>query len=113
MARKLWPGQNPIGKSLAIWHDEKFSREIVGVVGETKGSLENKPAEQMYVPYAQDATWGSMSIVLRTSSEPPALFPQLETKSVVLIKELQSTTCARWTMCWRIQLPHVARRCCC
>jgi len=73
MARKLWPGQNPIGKSLAIWHDEKFSREIVGVVGETKGSLENKPAEQMYVPYAQDATWGSMSIVLRTSSEPTSV----------------------------------------
>jgi putative ABC transport system permease protein len=73
MARKLWPGQNPIGKSLAIWHDEKFSREIVGVVGETKGALDNQPAEQMYVPYAQDATWGSMSVVLRTSSEPTSV----------------------------------------
>jgi putative ABC transport system permease protein len=73
MARKLWPGQNPIGKSLAIWHDEKFSREIVGVVGETKASLENRPTEQMYVPYAQDATWGSMSFVIRTSGEPTSV----------------------------------------
>ena len=48
MARKLWPGQSPIGKSLAIWHDEKFSREIVGVVGETKGALD-EPARRANV----------------------------------------------------------------
>jgi putative ABC transport system permease protein len=70
MARKLWPNQNPIGRHMTIWRDEKFSREIVGVVGETKASLADEPAPQMYVPYAQDATWGSMSFVVRTSGDP-------------------------------------------
>jgi putative ABC transport system permease protein len=70
MARKLWPNQNPIGRHMAIWRDEKFPREIVGVVGETKASLDNDPGEQMYVPYAQDATWSSMSFVVRTSGDP-------------------------------------------
>ncbi|HBB94001.1 MAG TPA: hypothetical protein DC054_01305 [Blastocatellia bacterium] len=70
MARKLWPGQSPLGKHITIWRDEKFPREIVGVVGETKASLDNEPGEQMYVPYGQDASWGSMSFVVRTSGDP-------------------------------------------
>lgn len=55
---------------MAIWRDEKFSREIVGIVGETKASLADEPAPQMYVPYAQDSSWGSMSFVVRTSGDP-------------------------------------------
>src|SRR5882724_2066759 len=70
MARKLWPGQSPLGRHITIWRDEKFPREIVGVVGETKASLDNEPGEQMYVPYAQDASWASMSFVIRTSGDP-------------------------------------------
>jgi len=69
-ARKLWPGESPIGKHITIWPDEKFPREIVGIVGETKASLDNNPGEQMYVPYAQDASWPSMSLVIRTSGDP-------------------------------------------
>src|SRR6266446_1820006 len=70
MARKLWPGQSPIGKHITIWRDEKFPREIVGIVGETKASLDAEPGPQMYVPYGQDASWGSMSFVVRTSGDP-------------------------------------------
>jgi putative ABC transport system permease protein len=75
MARKVWPGQSPIGKKIWIWHDEKFPREVVGVVGETKAALEDQPGEQMYVPYAQDANWGSMSFVIRTSGDPTSAIP--------------------------------------
>jgi putative ABC transport system permease protein len=70
MARRLWPGESPLGRHITIWRDEKFPREIVGVVGETKGSLENEPAQQMYVPYAQDSTWSSLSVVICTSGDP-------------------------------------------
>ena len=73
-ARKLFPGQSPIGRKLWIWRDEKFPREIIGVVGETKASLVDGPGEQMYVPYAQDATWGSMSFVIRTNGDPGSAF---------------------------------------
>jgi len=74
LARRLWPGQSPIGRHITIWRDEKFAREIIGIVGETKASLDNEPATQMYVPYSQDANWGSMSFVIRTQGEPSASF---------------------------------------
>lgn len=73
MARQLWPGQSAIGRRFQIWRDEKFPREVVGVVGDTKSSLDEEAGSQMYVPYAQDAGWGSMSLVVRTNGEPTAM----------------------------------------
>ncbi len=72
-AHQLWPGEDPIGKRFHIWRDEKFSREVVGVVGDVKQSLDKDAGNQMYVPYAQDPTWGSLSLVARTSGEPTAM----------------------------------------
>lgn len=73
MARQLWAGKSPIGKRFSLWRDEKFSREVVGVVGDTKMSLDEYAEPQMYVPYAQDANWGSLSLVVRTNGEPTAV----------------------------------------
>ena len=73
MARRLWPGESPIGRRFTIWRDEKFPREVVGVVGDTKETLDKEAGNQMYVPYAQDPTWGTLSLVVRTSGEPTAL----------------------------------------
>ena len=73
MAQRLWPGESPIGRRFTIWRDEKFPREVVGVVGDTKESLDKEAGNQMYVPYAQDPTWGSLSLVVRTTGEPTAL----------------------------------------
>lgn len=73
LARRLWPGENPIGQRFAVWRDEKFPREVVGVVGDTKATIDKEAGNQMYIPYAQDATWGSMSLVVRTNGEPTAL----------------------------------------
>ena len=70
MARHLWPGESPIGRRITIWRDEKFPREIVGVVGDTKRSLDADPGQQMYVPYAQDSGWTGMSLVIRTRGDP-------------------------------------------
>ena len=73
LARELWPNENPIGRRFSVWRDEKFSREVVGVVGDTKQSLDKDPANQMYIPYAQDPTWSSLALVVRTAGEPGAL----------------------------------------
>ena len=73
MARQLWPGESPVGRRITIWRDEKFPREIVGVVGDTKPSLDVQAEPQMYVPYAQDANWTGMSLVVRTNVEPTSL----------------------------------------
>jgi predicted permease len=72
LARRLWPGESPIGRHFTIYRDEKFPREIVGVVGDTKYALDKEPENEMYVPYAQDAGWGSLSLVVRTTGEPTA-----------------------------------------
>jgi len=73
MARNLFPGEDPVGRKISVWKDEKFFREIVGVVGDTRPALDGEPEAQMYVPYAQDANWGSLSLVIRTTSESTAL----------------------------------------
>ena len=72
LAHRLWPGENPIGKRFHVWRDEKFFREVVGVVGNTKQSLEEEASNQTYVPGAQDPNWGSLTFLVRTVGEPTA-----------------------------------------
>jgi putative ABC transport system permease protein len=89
MAGKLWPGESPIGKRITIWRDEKFPREIVGVVGDTKASLDTDAGPQMYVPYAQDANWGSLTLAMRTTTNDPAsLAPAVRNEIRALDKSL-------------------------
>jgi putative ABC transport system permease protein len=73
MARLYFPGESPVGKRIRMVADEKFLREIVGVVGDTRPSLEAPAGAQMYIPYAQDATWSSMTLVVRTGGDPAGL----------------------------------------
>ena len=74
MARQLWPGESAIGKRLIDWRAEKFYREVVGVVGDTRQSLDEKPWQEMYVPYAQDGgMWSDLSLVVRTNGDPAAM----------------------------------------
>jgi putative ABC transport system permease protein len=70
MARELWPNENPIGRNLQVWRDEKFSREVIGVVGDTKvESVDKETENQLYVPYLQDSGWGTLTLVVRTTGE--------------------------------------------
>lgn len=80
LARKLWPGENPVGRKIWVWYDEKFFREIVGVVGDTRISLDTEAESQMYVPFAQDAGWGTLSLVVRTKGEPTDLAGAVRTE---------------------------------
>ena len=60
-----------LGKRLSIWRDEKFMREIIGVVGDTKTSaLDADSGAQIYVPHAQDPQWNFMALVIRTAGDP-------------------------------------------
>ena len=74
LARKVFPGEDPVGKHITIWRDEKFPREIVGVVGEAKPQgLDSDPMFQIYVPERQDAAWGGLSLVVRARGDAAAL----------------------------------------
>jgi len=73
-----------LGKRLNIWRDEKFAREIVGVVGDTKADgLDAESGAQIYVPHAQDIEWNSMALVVRTSGDPAAF-------ATILRREVQA-----------------------
>ncbi len=76
-----------IGKRLSIWRDEKFMREIVGVVGDTKtGSLTGGEGAQIYVPNAQ-AQWNLMGLVIRTAGDPAAFAATLRHEVQALDKD--------------------------
>jgi putative ABC transport system permease protein len=69
MARKIWPDEDPIGKSLIV-APEKTPREIVGIVGDTKHrGLDMDYFPEMYLPYVQRPV-DSLHLVVRTSSDP-------------------------------------------
>ena len=77
-----------IGKRLTIWRDEKFMREIVGVVGDTKtGSLTGDGGMQIYVPHAQDSHWNFMGLVIRTAGDPATLAATLRREVQALDKD--------------------------
>ena len=73
-ARRLWPGQDPIGReaTLAAWDSE-----IVGVVGDVHHrGAEIGSGMEVYVPLAQMAST-SLDLVVRSSLEPSLLTPSL------------------------------------
>lgn len=74
MARRFWPGENPIGKRLTMTFSPEKSREVVGVVGDVKddGLDVLDPVATLYVPLAQQPT-PYLSLVVRTSSPPSTL----------------------------------------
>jgi putative ABC transport system permease protein len=68
IARRDFPGENPLGKHLRFWDK---SWEIVGVVGNARyWSLNSEPAPHIYVSYLQE-NWRSMSLRVRTRTSDP------------------------------------------
>ena len=92
MARRFWPGENPIGKRLTpSFHGEQGAREIVGVVGDVKTSgLDVDSSAMMYLPYKQ-VPLPFMSFVVRTASNPESLV-QPVSKAIYSIDKEQALT---------------------
>jgi putative ABC transport system permease protein len=76
MARRFWPGVNPIGARLSfevIGGGKPIWREIVGVTADWRHfGPAQPPALEIYVPFEQ-MPQGRMGIILRTSNDPLAL----------------------------------------
>ena len=72
MAKKFWPGENPIGKKIGAMCEQELCRTVVGVVGDIRHEgLANDAQPEIYLPHRQVAL-PSMSLVLRTSGNPLA-----------------------------------------
>ncbi len=95
MARRFFPGQNPVGQRLTpSFHLKQGAREIVGVVGDVKsGGLDVEMAATMYLPYKQSPRpW--LSFAVRTVSDPRG-FVQPVTRAVYSVDKEQAVTGVR------------------
>ncbi|MEO8075562.1 MAG: FtsX-like permease family protein [Acidobacteriota bacterium] len=70
MARRLWPGQDAIGKIVSPGKD----RRVVGVVGDVRHlALEEGSGLEMYLPIRQSRDFPSVDLVVRTTLPPARL----------------------------------------
>ncbi|HEV8375393.1 MAG TPA: FtsX-like permease family protein, partial [Candidatus Polarisedimenticolia bacterium] len=75
LARRMFPGEDPIGQRLTLGIDSKAVREIVGIVKDVKHyGLESDVTMQMYEPTKQCAV-DFTAFLLRTRGDPAALAP--------------------------------------
>jgi putative ABC transport system permease protein len=75
LAKRLWPGENPLGKRLHFGSNESIPpwRTVVGVVGDIEpGPWDHTGPPMAYFPLAQ-LTQRSLSIAVRTLGDPTAL----------------------------------------
>ena len=72
-ARRLWPGQNPIGKRFHFGETNAPVLEVVGIAGDVRGNgLQKAPQQVVYLPYWYRGR-SSMSLVIRTGMDPKAI----------------------------------------
>jgi putative ABC transport system permease protein len=72
LARRIWPGEDPLGKRLRTGRPEMYSPwlEVVGVVADVKSyGVERDAPLQTYVPFAQSPP-SNFWLVARTTGEP-------------------------------------------
>jgi putative ABC transport system permease protein len=77
MARKYFPGEDPLGKRIAFGDPTKEDawRTIVGISGNVRHQSTSEPAfPGAYTPSAQDReSWPRVALVVRTSGDPSGL----------------------------------------
>jgi putative ABC transport system permease protein len=90
-ARKLWPGQTPLGRRVRFPGSEKNPqpwRTVVGVVRDVKQyGLDREDAMQLYLPEAQYPT-SFMTMVVRSKSDTAALLGAVRREVGAADKEL-------------------------
>jgi putative ABC transport system permease protein len=88
MARKYWPGEDPIGKRINLGDPSTSPwRTIVGIVRDGRNQrLDAEPYPQMYAAYAQSPTSG-MTLVTRAAAEPLSLVPAIRGELVAIDKD--------------------------
>jgi len=93
LAKKLWPGEDPVGKRLKQgWPETPPTvapwREVIGVVADVKlNGVERETPMQAYLPLTQEPSRG-IALVLRTAIDPGSLGPAVDTVMHQLDKDL-------------------------
>jgi putative ABC transport system permease protein len=72
-ARRFWPNESPIGRSIALYQGGFDTAYVAGVVGDVRfQTIDSVAAADVYLPYAQSPRSGAM-VYLRTAGDPLAL----------------------------------------
>jgi macrolide transport system ATP-binding/permease protein len=81
MARKFWPGQDPMGRTFEMASDKGHTMHVVGVARDVEFQIfaGGKQAPFFYVPYAQHSKGNTlMTFQLRSNRDLPSLMPAVE-----------------------------------
>jgi predicted permease len=75
-ARKYFPGEDPVGKRVAVYQGGfNTGAEVIGVVGDVRyGTIDSVPRPDAYISYGQ-ARRAGMMIFARTAGDPMLLAP--------------------------------------
>ncbi len=79
LATTLWPGDNPLGKTITIYYVRDTEWEVVGVVRDTHHQgLAVPPSHQMFVPLSQaELLFGYMTVVVKAAAGVPLPYAQI------------------------------------
>jgi putative ABC transport system permease protein len=92
-ARKVWPGQDPVGQAI-VTGSRPDRVAVIGVVADVRTeSLEKQPPPIVYVPYWdgpiwQGSVWGNATYVMRTAQDPATMANALRSAMHELDAEL-------------------------
>jgi predicted permease len=78
VARRLWPGQDPIGKRIHYWTPDSVNalRRVIGVAAETHLRMFRDATPMIYVPWRQAGFW-QFNFGIRTSGDISTVLPAL------------------------------------
>jgi predicted permease len=72
-ARKLWPGENPLGKRVGFDETNTPMMEVIGIAGDVRANgLQKAPEQVVYMPYWYRGE-SRTSLVIRTGMNPTAI----------------------------------------
>jgi predicted permease len=88
LARRFWPGEDPIGRRLALRSPDGPKLEVIGVAGDGKyAGLNEKPQPFVYLPIRQSYS-GTTTIIVRGEGDPERLLPSIRAEIHSLDPEL-------------------------
>lgn len=89
MARRMWPGEDPIGKRFTILSGKRAPAEVVGVVADVKHTgLDMESGLEMYVPCDQRPNIITANLVIHASGDPRPLAAALRAQATSADPEL-------------------------
>jgi putative ABC transport system permease protein len=87
-ARKIWPGEDPVGRRIRTGGETAPWRTVVGVVGDVyQYGLDSPKTLQIYVPYGQNRV-SDVMLLVRGFQDPRPLTPGIRATVAALDREL-------------------------